>query len=230
MRRTLGFCVVICCLFLFSQPATAQMGPGMGIPSVRGLWKPVVGSGAAYLIDSKREGKQEIEYAVVGADTADGKPGHWLEISIPAKSRSAKDPEVVDLMVVRQLMVQDGKQTRMLRMVVQNGNEDPMEMPMEMMGMMGQRQEPQKADAREDAERVGTETITTPAGTFECEHWRVKDQSSDVWFSDKAGPYGLVKMASRDSNMTLIRVFNNAKTKIRGTPKKFDPSGLPRRP
>ena len=220
MRRVLFFCTAILCVLMFSQPAAAQMG--MGGPSVRGVWKPVVGSGAAYVMENKREGKREMEMTVVGAETSEGKPGHWLEMSF-------KDPEEGQ-MVVRQLMVQNGKQTQMLRMVFQKGNDEPMEMSMEMMGMMGQQQRPQKSDYRDEAERVGTETITTPAGTFECEHWRSKDKSSDMWISDKISPWGLVKMISKDENMTLVRVISNAKTKIRGTPKKFDPSEMMRRP
>lgn len=225
MRRILCFCTFLLCVFALSQLAAAQMGMGMPGPSVRGVWKPVVGSGAAYQMENKREGKREMEMAIVGAETSEGKPGHWLEMSF-------KDPEEGQ-MVVRQLIALNGKQMQILRMVFQHGNDEPMEMSMEMMGMMGQmgqQPRPQQADIREEAERVGMETITTPAGTFECEHWRSRDKSSDFWVSDKVAPYGLVKMTSKDENMTLIRVMSNARTKIRGTPKKFDPSEMMRRP
>lgn len=222
MRRILCFCTFLLCVFAFSQLAAAQMGMGMRGPSVRGVWKPVVGSGAAYQIENKREGKREMEMAIVGAETSEGKPGHWLEMSF-------KDREEGQ-MVVRQLIALNGNQMQILRMVFQQANDEPMEMSMEMMGMMGQQPRPQQADIREEAERVGMETITTPAGTFECEHWRSRDKSSDFWVSDKVAPYGLVKMTSKDENMTLIRVISNARTKIRGTPKKFDPSEMMRRP
>lgn len=222
MRRSVFVCTAILCILSLPHPAAAQMGMGMGGPTVRGVWKPVVGAGSAYQMENKREGKREIEIAIVGAETSEGKPGHWLEMTMQDREEGQ--------MVIRQLMVQDGKQTQMLRMVFQRGNEEPMEMSMQMMGMMGQQQKPQKSDFREESERVGTETITTPAGTFECEHWRSKDKSSDFWVSEKISPWGLVKMTSKDENMTLVRVISNAKTKIRGTPKKFDPSEMMRRP
>jgi uncharacterized protein YqjF (DUF2071 family) len=96
--------------------------------------------------------------------------------------------------------------------------------------MMGPQQRPQKSDVREEAERVGMESVTTPAGTFNCEHWRSKDKASDYWFTEKVSPWGLVKLTSKDETMTLLRVISGAKTKIRGTPKKFDPAEMMRRP
>ncbi|MCL4523723.1 MAG: DUF4412 domain-containing protein [Acidobacteria bacterium] len=197
----------------FPQVGMAQMGMGMKGPSMRGVWKPAVGSGAAYQMESKREGKREMEVAIVGAETSEGKPGHWMEMVV----QSEEGP-----MVMRTLLAMDGKELRTLRMVVQPGNEEPMEISMEMMGMMGQQQKPQKSDVRDEAERVGTETITTPAGTFECEHWRAKDKSADFWVTDKVSPWGMVKMTSKDETMTLVRVISNAKTKIRGTPRKME--------
>jgi hypothetical protein len=134
------------------------------------------------------------------------------------------------MMVMRQLKAQTGKEMRTLRMVFQQGNDEPMEMPMQMMGMMGPPPKPQKSDFRDESERVGTESITTPAGTFECEHWRSKDKSSDYWLSNKISPWGLVKMTSPEESMTLVRVISNAKTKIRGIPKMFDPSQMMQRP
>src|SRR6266849_1046928 len=103
-----------------------------------------------------------------------------------------------------------------------------LEMSIEMINRGG-RSVKQPADVRDRAERVGSETITTPAGTFTCEHWRMKDGSADVWYSEKVVPYGLVKMTGRDSTMTLLRVITEAKTHITGTPQKFDPVEMMRR-
>ncbi|MBI3484549.1 MAG: hypothetical protein HY012_05285 [Acidobacteria bacterium] len=225
MRRFLYFGILVLCVFTLAQITAAQMGMGMSGPSVRGVWAPVVGSGAVYQMESKREGKREMEMAIVGAETSEGKPGHWIEMAFKDRQEGQ--------MVVRQLIALNGKQMQILRMVFQKGNEEPMEMSMEMMGMMGQmgqQPKPQKADIRDEAERVGMESVIVPGGTFECEHWRSKDKTSDFWISGKVAPYGLVKMTSKDENMTLMRVITNAKTKIRGTPKKFDPAEMMRRP
>jgi len=100
-------------------------------------------------------------------------------------------------------------------------------MPIEMMRGGGTNEQP--ADLREQAERIGTESVTTPAGTFTCEHCRMKDGSADVWVGEKIAPYGLVKMTGRDASMTLVRVISNAKTHITGTPQEFDPMEMMRR-
>jgi hypothetical protein len=83
------------------------------------------------------------------------------------------------------------------------------------------------SDSRKQMVLVGTETVTTPAGTFSCEHWRKKDGSKDVWISENAGPWGLVKMVGKDS-MTVQRVFTDAKTHITDPPVKFDPMEMMR--
>jgi len=101
-----------------------------------------------------------------------------------------------------------------------------MEMPIEMMSMPDEK--PRSADIREEADRVGTETVTTPAGTFACEHYRMKDKSADFWVAEKVSPYGLVKMTTQDGTVTLTRLISNAQTKIKGTPRKFDPREMMR--
>ncbi len=201
--------------------AGAQMGMGGRTPQIQGVWNPVVGSGGAYQVESRGDHKTEMEIAVVGTETVDGKPAYWLEMTINDPGRGAPT-------YVKNLIVLDGKQTRVTRMIMQMPGQPPMEMPMEMISRGGKPPE-QPADVRERAERVGSETITTPAGTFTCEHWRMKDGSADVWYSDKVAPYGLVKMTGSESTMTLMRVITNAKTHITGTPQKFDPVGMIRR-
>jgi hypothetical protein len=95
---------------------------------------------------------------------------------------------------------------------------------------MGGRKMPQSApsDIRSKAEHVGTETITVPAGTFSCEHYRMKDGSSDAWISEKVAPWGLVKSQGKDSSMVLTKSITDAKDHITGTPKKFDPMQMMR--
>ena len=65
---------------------------------------------------------------------------------------------------------------------------------------------------------MGTESVTTPAGTFSCQHWHSNKDGSDVWISDKVSPWKLVKMTGTKDNMILVRVITDAKTHITGTP------------
>ncbi len=213
------FAVVLPGLLLIVLNAAAQMPMG-DAPRFRGVWKPVVGSGAAYQVESKGEPKRTVEIAVVGSETAQGKSGHWLEMVF-------QDPEQGEV-VMKNLILPEGGNTKVARMIFQTREMGPVEFSSEMMGMGGRRQGPQDADIRDDATLLGSETITVPAGTFECQHYRAKDGGADVWISDKVAPWGMVKMTSRDTTMTLTRVLTGVKTRITGTPKKFDFSEMMR--
>ncbi len=215
LRRAIIAFMVLC----LAVPAVAQ-GPMQGPPAFRGVWAPVVGSGAAYQVETNRE-KREMEMAVVGAESHEGKTGHWLEIFM-------KDPRQGNV-VMKMLVVLDGSNTRSMRMVMQTQETGPIEMPINLMGGGGRGQTVNEADFRQKAERVGTESITTPAGTFTCEHYRNKEDGTDIWVAEKIAPYGMVKMTSKDgTTMTLTRVISGAKTRITGTPQKFDPSAMMR--
>ena len=93
-------------------------------------------------------------------------------------------------------------------------------MPAQMLQMHGQKR---SADVRNEAEDVGSESVTTPAGTFTTEHYKMKDGSGDVWVAEKAGPYGLVKYQGKDVTMLLTKVITDGKDKITGTPQPFNP-------
>ncbi len=213
MHRILGASLLA---VLLGVPGSAQFPR---TPYFRGVWNPVVGSGGAYEIEGKGDTKQEMELAIVGSEEVDGKTGYWMEMAVRGGGEEQG--------VVKYLVVLADKETQIKKMVVQAGSQPAMEMPIEMM-MRGGKASEQPADIREQAERVATESITTPAGTFTCEHWRMKDNSGDAWISEKVPPYGLVKMTSRDGSMTLMRVLTDAKTRIQGTPQKFNPMEMMR--
>jgi hypothetical protein len=199
--------------------AQMQMGMSMRIPQISGFWNPVVGSGAAYEIYSKENGKTKLEVAIVGSETVDGKTAYWLETK-------SKDPRTDEDMYTKILTVMDGKERRTLRVIMQMPDQPPMEMPMEMMNRGRQKQE---EELKETSELVGSETITTPAGTFACDHYHAKDGSSDTWVAQNVPPWGLVKSTGKNSNQLLTKVITNAKSHIVGTPVKFDPAEMMRR-
>ncbi len=195
--------------------------PGMQPPAIRGVWSPAVGSGAAYQMTDKKGDKMEMEIAVVGAETHQGQPGHWLETAMQTRE---------GLMVMKTLIILKGKETAVQRIIMQGPGQEAMEFPLEMMSMMNRgAQKAQKSDVREGATRVGSETIIVPAGTFSCEHYKTTD-GDDVWIAEKVAPWGMVKFTGKDgSSMVLQRTLANAATKIRGTPKKFDMQEMMRR-
>lgn len=211
------------CVFALLAVTTNAQFPGMqGPPTMRGVWSPVVGSGAAYQVVDKKGEKSDMEIAVVGTEMVAGQSGHWMEMTM--QSREGQ-------MVMKNLVVLKGKDTAFLKMIMQAPGQEPMEFSMEMMGMMnrGAQRQAQKSDVREGAVRVGTETITVPAGTFSCEHYKTSE-GDDIWISEKVAPWGMVKVTGKDSSMTLMRTITGATTKIKGTPRKFDMGEMMRRP
>jgi hypothetical protein len=196
------------------------MGGGMGMapPEFRGILNPTVGSGAAYQIET-RGMKNDIEISVVGKEDAGGKPGYWMQMSMNAAQAGGQ-------MYMKMLMVVDGKNASVSKMIMQMAGQPPMEMPMQ--GMMGNMQQSTSTDVRDSAEHVGAESVTTPAGTFNTEHYRAKDGSWDAWLAPQVTPWGLVKSTSRDTTMTVTKLITNAKDQITGTPQKFDPMGMMR--
>lgn len=207
----------------FASAAAAQMG--MRPPQIPGEFKPVVGSGAQYEISSKKEAKMDMAYAIVGNESVDGAEGFWMEIRmLNGKSEG---------MIMKELMVMTGETPGPRRMIMQMPGRPPMEMPMGMVsGMM---KNMPKHTATETGpghgmgEKVGTETVTVPAGTFVCDHYRSQTDHgpADIWISTKVAPYGLVKMASADTTMVLQKVLTNETSQIKGEPQKVNFPGMP---
>lgn len=216
--------VVVMALLALGLPigAQAQMGMGPRMPNMSGIWHPVVGTGAAYEMTDREGKKSQIEITVVGKEDVNGKTGYWMEMAMN-NLRSGGE------MYVKNLIAPTDNGIASVRMIMQPPGQDPMEMDMTTMNMGG-RQRPQSTptDIRDKAELVGTESITVPAGTFSCEHYRMKDGSADAWISDKVAPMGLVKSQGKDSSMVLTKVVTDAKDHITGTPKKFDPMQMMR--
>ena len=190
--------------------AGAQMGMHAG-PAMRGIFNPVVGSGGEYEMTTDK-GKTVMEISVVGKESVDGKDGYWFEMAISNASMGQ--------MISKSLTVLDGQDTVVSRMIMQMGSRPPMEMPTQMYKANAQKQ---SADIRDRADDVGSEAVTTPAGTFVTEHYKMKDGSGDAWVAPKAGPYGLVKFQGKDSTMVLTKVITDAKDMITGTPQPFNP-------
>lgn len=219
MKTLRMLCWAVAVALLAAGAAFAQRGPmGMAPPEFRGILNPVVGSGAAYQTENQGR-KSDIEITVVGKEDVGGQPGYWMEMAMNA-------PQAGGQMYMKMLMVVNGKNSSVTRMIMQMPGQAPMEMPMQ--GMMGNMQQNAPTDVRDTAEHVGTESVTTPAGTFNAEHYRAKDGSWDAWLSPEVAPWGLVKSQSRGTTMTVTRLITDAQEHITGTPQQFDPMQMMR--
>jgi hypothetical protein len=217
--------VMLLAVLTLTSPLGAQMGMGMRAPDLSGIWHPLVGSGGAYEVTDKEGKKSQMEMTIVAKEDVNGKAAYWMEMVVP-------DPHSGGNMYVKQLIAPGDNGVTSIRMVMQQPGQDPMEMDMSL--NMGGRRMPQSgpsapSDIRDKAEVVGTETISVPAGTFTCQHYRSKDGSADAWVSDKVAPWGLVKTQGKNNtSMILTKVITDAKDHITGTPKKFDPMQMMR--
>jgi hypothetical protein len=198
--------VVSLCFLSVCAVAKAQMGR---MPAPQGIFNPVVGSGAQYEMDRADGSKMNFVMAIVGKESSGGKDGFWFETTVDA-------PQGQGEMVMKMLIVPDGANSQVTKMIMQLPGRGPMEMDGMMGGRMGQNAQPK--DIRNEANDVGSESITVPAGTFTCEHYKAKDGSSDVWVAKEVPPYGLIKMQSKDQTMVLVKALTNVQDKITGTP------------
>src|SRR6516165_5949550 len=171
---------------------------GQAAPPMVGAFKPTVGAGAEFQLTSK-ERSMNFTMLVVGKETVDGADGYWMEqrfegIGMPGE------------MVQKQLVViQDGKPD-IKRMIMQPPGQQPMEMPVSM--MRGGPQQARAAESTDPGEELGTESVTVPAGTFDCEHYRKQTEHGtyDYWISPKVTPYPMVKMTGPDTTMVLVKI------------------------
>lgn len=204
-----GLCLVV------GTAARAQMGMDLfKKPGIADIFKPVVGNGAVYETERDQK-KSTLEMTVVGQETVEGKDAFWLEIG-------HADPKSGAMAYGKMLITKDDFQFH--RMVFQQPGLPPMEMPMN----PNARHKSQMSEEMEKWHKVGTETITVPAGTFLCEHWAKDDGKDEVWASSKISPMSLVKETSPTNSMVLLKVITDAKDHIIGTPTKFDPEVMKR--
>ena len=196
--------------------AFAQMSDMMRHPGIQGVFNPVVGTGAVYEVTDKKQTKTTIEIAVVDKENVNGKDAYWIETGV-------QDPKSHEIMWIKMLVAKDQNNVVTERMITRiPGQPQPVEMSMSMATGMGGQGKSQPSDFRDKAEAVGTESVSVPAGTFTCEHFRMKDGSGDAWVSSKVGPWGLVKFTGKDTSMVLLKQISDATSHITGTPIKLE--------
>lgn len=210
-----GFCLAI------GAAARAQMKMDFfKRPAIASIYHPVVGGGSVYQTthpNSNRahEGTSTIEMLVVGRELADGKDAYWLEFGFPeGESHGGTYSKV--------LISKDDFQLH--RLIFQMPGQGAMEMPMD----MSKSDNKQFNDEINRWSKAGTESITVPAGTFVCQHWKRDDGKGDIWSNDAITPFSMVKEVTPDETQVLVKVLTNVKDHITGPVSKFDPQAFGR--
>jgi hypothetical protein len=205
----------------FVHLAEAQFGQMSG-PSFYGEFKPVVGGWSEYQITSKHEGTTKMKVAIVDKEG----DSYWYETVM----EGGREKRTIMKMLVSG---NPEDQKNIKRMIIKQGNEPAMEMPVQMMQQSSKSQAPSGKVIDK-----GTETIKVPAGTFKTQHSQYQDAEGvvDTWMYKVVSPYGMIKSVSKDTEMVLLGYGTGAKTQITETPQKFEmpqmpqiPEGRPRR-
>jgi hypothetical protein len=201
------------CLWL-SGSAAAQLGPSLfSKPNIADIFKPVVGSGAAYeqhSTDEKRPASQ-MEMTIVGKELTANGEAYWMEIGHVGK-------EGAGMMYSKVLVTKDFQFTKI---IFQQPGQPAMEMPFD-----GQTGRSHMKEEMAKWHQVGSETITVPAGTFSCMHWKNEDGTDEVWTSDKVTPMAMVTQVGKNRSMVLTKIITGATDHITGPVTKFDPKAL----
>ena len=192
-----------------------QMGASLfQRPAIAKFINPVVGKGAEdESTNSNDQGTHTTEMGVTGKESVDGKDGFWMQI---ITTTGKGQP-----MVAKALTSKDDFQFH--KMIVQMAGQPPMEMPFNPATMT---RDQKMQDAMNEWHLMRTETITVPAGTFVCEHYKNDKDGSELWASNKVTPCALVKQVGKGNSMVLVKVLGDVPDRITGPVTKFDPQAL----
>jgi hypothetical protein len=217
--------MVLALVFVFvSGVASAQApGPGAPMPVAVDLAKVPIGLWAEYSMSMASMPPMKMRLALVAKNAG----GQTLEMT----AEGGMMAQVGGKMVVQTRLEPDPKAGTMQtkKVVMQLGDNDPMEMPAE----AAQQSRFTKPDPKA---LVGEETVEVPAGKYKAKHYREASAGAtvDYWISDKALPLGLVKMvgdskgvgAQGPVKVELAALGKGAKQVITKAPVPFDPAKL----
>ncbi|MFH1864538.1 MAG: hypothetical protein ABIK85_01520 [Candidatus Eisenbacteria bacterium] len=217
-------CIAVSVLLLSAPAADARGfggGPGRG-PSPD-FWgdldfAPVVGHWAEYQMTPKGEKPMTMRISIVGEED----DAYWYEMVMTG--------EKGEKMISKMLVSGDPQDTENIkRMIVKSGDEPAMEMPIQMMAMMGGMEEVEGELPETTTANLGSESVTVPAGTFDANHWQFtsEDVVFNAWVMAGVGPYGVVKSASDEFEMVLVAHGDKAATLITETPQALPMPGFP---
>jgi hypothetical protein len=214
MKRLQIILLAAACSLFLASGAAAQLG-GMKFfskPNIADIFKPVVGQGAVYQETSEGRQGHEMEMTIVGKEMTPSGEGYWMEMVMGGGQGDQKTYGKV-------LMTKDFQFTKI---IFQMPGQGAMEMPMN----PNEKDRSQMKDELTKWTQVGTETITVPAGTFSCAHWKKDDGTDEVWTSDKVSPLAMVKQVGKTHSMVLVRQITNATDHITGPVTPFDPKAF----
>jgi hypothetical protein len=211
MRVKRGGWIFVLLLSFVASGFAQNFGNPFDMPMVRKYWNPIVGAGAVYQVTDADGAKRIEEYEILSEETVEGNKAYWLEVA-------GQMPQMKGEVYVKMRVIPEFFEAGNL--IVQLPGKAAMEMPVDPVPKA------MSQDLKDGSKLVGTETITVPGGTFECERWRNLD-NSDVWLSSKVGPIKIVKtMGGPGEKRVLIKTISHAQDGITGPVRPFDPEAI----
>lgn len=180
-----------------------------------------VGEWAAYRAEMPRMGggPMEMRLAIVGTEPVNGAAHYWYEM----KMQAAQGDMIMQMLIPQWPF----EPSEIAGMIMKSGDEPAMRMPDQMLGMMAERAGTSggliqgSLEECRQAEVVGTERVTVPAGTFETMHLRASGEwTGDVWVALEV-PFRLVQMQSDEGEMVLVGYGDDATSSITETPQEM---------
>jgi hypothetical protein len=218
-------CAVVAIL-LAPTAALGQGPPGPPLPVGMDMRKAPVGSWSAYDVNVTGMPTMKQRFALVARDAETS----TVELTTEGGMMGPGSAGRVVLRVV--LEANPAKKERVRKLVMQLGDNDPMELRQDQAAGKNQ------FAPLDPRTLVGKEKVKVPAGTLASRHHREKTATglTDVWVSDDAPPFGLVKLrgmvsqapgaASYPVIMELTERGKDARAAIVKAPQPFDPQVL----
>jgi hypothetical protein len=223
--------VLACAVVLGSAPARAQQpGTAAPMPLAVDLGKVAVGSQAEYAATMGQFPPMTIHLMLASRAGS--------EVTLEMSAEGGMMAMAGGKVVVNSIFSNEPKsEPTVKKVVMQVGENDPMEMPSEL-AHAGQFKKPDPKTL------VGPETIKVKAGSFKTKHYREKTPAGDnvdYWVSESVPPIGLVKMRAETKaataaagaggpggigpmTMELVAQGKGAKPSITKPAKPFDPN------
>ncbi len=221
MRMVLATAVTLACVapLPLAAQSVADLCRSLGRDFAVGQW-------VQYEMTASQipDGRAELRFAIVGTEPAAGGEHYWFELMM-----NSSQGTYISQFLVPGFPYELGD---VQAVVMKMGDQPAMKMPKEMLGMMrqmgNQNQAMEITKKCDDAEEVGWESVTVPAGTLRALHLKVKDGSGELWVTDEL-PFGMVKwVGTEGEQMALKDHGKDAESSITETPQEMP--GMPMRP
>ncbi len=185
------------------------------------------GQWASYSVTGGRANGSTMRFAIVGTQRAGDTTLYWFEINTTTPNQEGKGGAIMQMLVPGL-----GPEAAHIHgLVMKAGGQPAMKMPDQMIGMMSSQMSQNAAleTTRRcaNAQVVGWETVTVPAGSIRALH--VKDAAGGEAWVSRDIPFGIVKVHGKDGGeMALTGRGTDAKSSITEQPQEMP--GMGRRP